>query len=259
MFIRKCYMYIREKSMFTVFQSILFCLTVSCTKQQTNTGNNIYTPPRNNDTIIMSDTSNTSNFTWLALGDSYTIGQSVTEQERFPAHTISLLKAGNILFGNLEYIAVTGWTTQNLLDGIAQKDPQGPFDVVSLLIGVNDQYQHQDTAGYRIRFTTCLNRAIELAGNDKEHVFVLSIPDYSVTPFAKNMDTAQISKDIDAFNAINKSITLSYNISYTEITALTREAKNDGSLIAADGLHPSGKEYENWAALLAPQIKTSLQ
>ena len=157
MFIRKCYMYIGEKSMF-VLQPILFCLIVSCTKQQTNTRNNIYTSPRNNDTT-MTDTSHKSNLTWLALGDSYTIGESVTEQERFPAQTISLLKAGNILFNNPEYIAVTGWTTQNLLDGIAQKNPQGPFDIVSLLIGVNDQYQHLDTAGYRTRFTACLNKA----------------------------------------------------------------------------------------------------
>jgi len=251
-------MYIKEKSMFIVLQSILFCLIISCTKQQINTGNNIYTPPRNNDTT-MTDTLHESNFTWLALGDSYTIGQSVTEQERFPAQTISLLKASNILFTNLEYIAITGWTTQNLLDGIAQKNPQGPFDVVSLLIGVNDQYQHLDTAGYRIRFTACLAKAIELAGNNKEHVFVLSIPDYSVTPFAKNMDTAQISKEVDTFNAINKAITLSYNISYTEITTLTREAKNDISLIATDGLHPSGKEYAQWAALLEEVIGEKLK
>ena len=258
MFIRKCNVYLKEKSLLTVLQSVLFCLILGCTKQQTNTGNNIYMPPDNNDSS-MTDTSHKGNFTWMALGDSYTIGESVSEQERFPAQTIALLKPGNILFTNPEYIAVTGWTTQNLLDGIEQKNPQGPFDVVSLLIGVNDQYQHLDTAGYRIRFTTCLNKAIELAGNKKERVFVLSIPDYSVTPFAKNMDTIQVRKDIDAFNAINKATTLSYNISYTEITTLTREAKNGSSLIAADGLHPSGKEYAQWAALLAPQVKNVLQ
>ena len=207
----------------------------------------------------MNDSSTAGDFSWLALGDSYTIGESVKEEERFPAQAISLLKRNNILFKTPEYIAVTGWTTQNLLDGIAQKNPQGPFDVVSLLIGVNDQYQHLDTAGYRTRFTACLEQAIELAGNKKEHVFVLSIPDYSVTPFAKQMDTAQISKEIDEFNMINKAITLSYNISYTDITLLTREAKNDNTLIASDGLHPPGKEYAKWAALLAPQMQKVLQ
>ncbi len=252
-------MYLKEKSVLTVLQSVLFGLILSCTKQQINTGNTIYNPPPNNDTTMTDTSSHKNNSTWLALGDSYTIGQSVSEQERFPAQTIALLKPGNILFTDPEYIAVTGWTTQNLLDGIEQKNPQGPFDVVSLLIGVNDQYQHLDTAGYRIRFTTCLNEAIELAGNKKEHVFVLSIPDYSVTPFAENMDTVQVRKDIDAFNAINKAITLSYNISYTEITTLTSEAKNDNTLIADDGLHPSGKEYGKWAELLAPQIKNVLQ
>lgn len=207
----------------------------------------------------MSDSSTAENFSWLALGDSYTIGESVNEEERFPAQTISLLKKSNILFRKPEYIAITGWTTQNLLDGIAQKNPQSPFDVVSLLIGVNDQYQHLDTAAYRARFTACLEKAIELAGNKKEHVFVLSIPDYSVTPFAGKMDTVQISKEIEAFNMINKAVTSSYNISYTDITPLTREAENDNTLIALDGLHPSGKEYARWAALLAPQVQKVLQ
>jgi lysophospholipase L1-like esterase len=208
-------------------------------------------------TSIDSNTHN-SNYTWLALGDSYTIGQSVKEDERFPAQTIDLVKHDSLLFSSLQYIATTGWTTQNLVDGIGMRNPQGPFDVVSLLIGVNDQYQHLDTTGYRIRFTECLNKAIALAGN-KDHVFVLSIPDYSVTPFAQNMDAAQISKEIDVFNAINKAITDLYNISYTDITPLTREATNDPFLIAIDGLHPSGKEYRKWAAILAPAINRVLQ
>ncbi|SFQ50257.1 SGNH/GDSL hydrolase family protein [Parafilimonas terrae] len=237
-----------------VLQLALFWLITGCIKQSENPGN---IAPRNNDTP-MHDTSHTGNFSWLALGDSYTIGESVSAAERFPAQTIALLTGDTISFSDPEYIAVTGWTTQNLLDGIIQKNPQSSFDVVSLLIGVNDQYQHFDTAGYRTRFTACLEKAIELAGN-KERVFVLSIPDYSVTPFAQQMDRAQISKEIDEFNMINKAVTLSYNISYTDITPLTREAENDNTLIALDGLHPSGKEYAKWAALLAPQIQKILQ
>jgi lysophospholipase L1-like esterase len=198
-------------------------------------------------------------YTWLALGDSYSIGESVNEGERFPAQTISLLKRDYRNFSQPKYIATTGWTTIDLLNAIEKENLQQQFDVVSLLIGVNDQYQHLDTAGYRKRFTECLQKAIALAGNKTEHVFVLSIPDYSVTPFAKDSDTAQIKKEIDAFNAINKEITLSYKISYTDITSLTREAKTDTSLIAMDGLHPSGKEYAKWVELLAPEIEKILK
>ncbi|MGN6351805.1 MAG: SGNH/GDSL hydrolase family protein [Parafilimonas sp.] len=249
-------MHIKRKQLLVVLQTILFGLIISCTVPA-NSGSTIFSS-HNNDTA-MSDSSTAENFSWLALGDSYTIGESVNEEERFPAQTISLLKKKNIPFRKPEYIAITGWTTQNLLDGIAQENPQNPFDVVSLLIGVNDQYQQMDTAGYRIRFIACLEKAIELAGNKKEHVFVLSIPDYSVTPFAGKMDTAQISKEIETFNMINKAVTSSYNISYTDITPLTREAEKDNTLIALDGLHPSGKEYARWAALLAPQVQKVLQ
>ncbi len=257
--------------MLFVLQPLLFCLMISCTKQQPPiTGNNPDTTISQNnndttmtDTTISSDTVATPNqdssYSWLALGDSYTIGQSVNEEVRFPAQTIALLTNDSLLFPTLQYIAVTGWTTQNLLYGIEQQNPKGPFDVVSLLIGVNDQYQHLDQDGYSKRFEECLKKAIALAGNQKEHVFVLSIPDYSVTPFAAQMNREEISKEIDEFNAINKAITLSYKISYTDITGLTREAEKDPSLIAVDGLHPSGKEYAKWAALLAPQVKLVLK
>ncbi|MEP6513569.1 MAG: GDSL-type esterase/lipase family protein, partial [Parafilimonas sp.] len=123
----------------------------------------------------------------------------------------------------------------------------------------NDQYGGRDTSGYRIRFTQLLQKAKALAGNKTSHVFVLSIPDYSVTPFAANRDIMQIRKELDEFNAINKELTLSYNISYTDITPLTREAENDAALIAGDGLHPSAKEYSKWAALLAPKMRDVLK
>ena len=263
---RTCGMLIKNFFCFWFYNPLLFCLAINCTKPPIENISNYPGTPGINDSTMTDTTSNTDSttnvdtasntgeHTWLALGDSYTIGQSVEEQERFPAQTISLLKKDSLSIKTLQYIATTGWTTQNLLTAIAAQDPKGPFDVVSLLIGVNDQYQHRDTTGYRERFTECLKKAIALAGNKKDHVFVLSIPDYSVTPFAQHLDTVQIKREIDEFNSINKAITLSFNISYTDITPSTREAKNDASLIAKDGLHPSGKEYTRWAELLMKKI-----
>ena len=197
----------------------------------------------------------------LALGDSYTIGESVTEPERFANKTISILIASSI---NLKYpsqiIARTGWSTQNLLNELAVTGNllSPPYDIVTLLIGVNDQFQQLDTAMYRIRFLQCLNKAIEYAGAKKERVFVLSIPDYSVTPFGAG-NASQITREIDWFNAINRQVTLQMGINYTDITQSFRMAATDRTLIAPDSLHPSGKEYLKWANMLAPKILPLLQ
>ena len=196
---------------------------------------------------------------YLALGDSYTIGQSVPEADRYPVQTKKGLASQGINMNNPEIIATTGWTTGNLQNAIAVLNPAGPYDVVSLLIGVNDQYQYHDTTGYRQRFLNLLITAIQLAGNHPDRVFVLSIPDYSVTPFAQYSDTAFIRRQIDQFNAINKEVTLQNYCSYLDITPSTREAAHDLSLIAIDGLHPSGKEYKKWADRLGPMMKTVLQ
>lgn len=259
-------MLIKKIYMLIFLQALICCLMISCEKPVTHINpNNTDSTMNNNDSTITDTTStidttvNVGNYSYLALGDSYTIGQSVGEDDRFPAQTIALLKNENKLVKQPQYIATTGWTTLDLLDAIQKQNLQGPFDIVTLLIGVNDQYQHMDTAGYRLHFTECLNKAIALAGYKKDHVFVLSIPDYSVTPFAQTSDTMQIRKELDEFNAINKAITLSYDISYSDITPFTREAKTDASLIAVDGLHPSGKEYAKWAAVLAPAINNVLK
>lgn len=192
--------------------------------------------------------------TWLALGDSYTIGQSVSPSERFPAQTIAWLRQAGIAMTEPDYIAVTGWTTQNLQYALSAAAP-GPHDVVSLLIGVNDQYQARDTTGYRQRFTNLLMQSISLARGKKDHVFVLSIPDYSVTPLAANSDTAQIRREVDWFNAINREVTAQYGCPYLDITPSTREARTNPALVASDGLHPSGLEYQKWAARLGELVK----
>jgi lysophospholipase L1-like esterase len=218
----------------------------ACTKATSNTNSNTGPQP------------STNNKTYLALGDSYTIGQSVQPAERFPHLTAALLRQQNITVGDPQYIAMTGWTTLNLQNAISQTT-LGTYDVVSLLIGVNDQYQGLDTAGYRNRFTQLINKAVSLAGNNTKKVFVLSIPDYSATPFVPAASKPMIKKEIDDFNAINKQITLGYNIAYIDITPLTREVVNDPSLLANDGLHYSGREHQKWAALLAPLMKAVLQ
>ncbi|MDB5251432.1 MAG: lysophospholipase and related esterase [Flaviaesturariibacter sp.] len=196
--------------------------------------------------------------TYLALGDSYTIGQGVAPEERFPYLAVAALQAQGVALGMPQYIATTGWTSANLQSAIGAQPPQGTFDVVSLLIGVNDQYQGVDTGFYRTRFTQLLAKAVELAAGRPSHVFVLSIPDYSATPFVSASQKPRVSREIGWFNAINKEVTLQQGIPYIDITPLTREAATDPTLLAPDGLHYSGKEHQKWASLLAPAVKAVL-
>ena len=198
--------------------------------------------------------------TYLALGDSYTIGHGVPSGERYPAQTKNWLKENGITgIKDPQIIATSGWTTLNLQAAIENQNPEGPFDAVSILIGVNDQYRGADTAGYRTRFTQLVQKCILLGNNLPAHVFVLSIPDYSVTPFGKNFDVKRISKEIDEYNAINKKVALSYKVQYLGITSSTREATTNPALICSDGLHPSGLEYKKWAEKLCPMMKTILE
>jgi lysophospholipase L1-like esterase len=195
---------------------------------------------------------------YLALGDSYTIGQSVDSEDRFPAQTAAILRQQNINIVPLQYIATTGWTTTNLANAITSVNPKGSFDVVSLLIGVNDQFQGRNIDDYGGHFLQLLQTAIQLAGNKPNHVFVLSIPDYGVTPFGGN--NAAISQQIDAYNAINKQLTQSVTgVNYIDITPASRLATTDKTLIAIDGLHPSGKQYKLWVEQLAPQMAAVLK
>ena len=207
------------------------------------------------DTIAIPPSTSDTGKTYLALGDSYTIGQSVLEAERFPNQTVQLLKNENIQISDPKIIAVTGWTTTNLINTLNLNPPQNDYSIVTLLIGVNNQYQHRSIDEYKTEFSLLLNRSIAYAANNKNHVIVLSIPDYSVTPFARNSDTAMISRQIDTFNLINKTISENAGVNYIDITPISREAANDAALIAIDGLHPSGKQYKRWAELLAAMIK----
>jgi lysophospholipase L1-like esterase len=197
--------------------------------------------------------------TYLALGDSYTIGESVSEQERFPFQTVQILKDKNFNIDAPSIIAKTGWTTADLLDALNSDPPQKTYSFVTLLIGVNNQYQGKSLKEYKIQFTELLNKAVSYAGNNKDHVYVLSIPDYSVTPFASEYDTAAIANEIDTFNAANKSISINAGVHYIDITPISRNAKNDSSLLAGDGLHPSGLQYKKWSELLAEMMLQEIQ
>ena len=215
------------------------------------------------DTIVVKDTSTITvpvgGFKYLALGDSYTIGQGVLEEARFPMQVAAILSAKNIAVNKPAIIAQTGWPTASLLAAIEQVNPAPDNDIVTLLIGVNDQYQSHDTTGYRNKFTTSLEKAIQLAKGKPHRVFVLSIPDYSVTPFGMGAYASQTALEIDQFNSINKSVTLSYNVSYTDVTTISRAAKGNATMLAPDGLHPSGSQYRLWAEQVVIPITTQLR
>ena len=187
----------------------------------------------------------------LALGDSYTIGESVAENERWPDRLAAMLSEKNIQT-DVTIIARTGWTTSELWQGIQADPPRGRYDLVSLLIGVNNQYRGYDINKYRDEFRFLLEKAIEYAGGKPEHVILLSIPDWGVTPFASGRDRDKIANEIDAFNLITLDESKKMGVHYIDVTLASREALNDPVLVAGDGLHPSGKMYAEWAKLVLP-------
>lgn len=195
---------------------------------------------------------------YLALGDSYTIGESVSEPERWPDQLARLLQAEGI-HTEVTIIARTGWTTSELWEGIQARQIQPPYDLVSLLVGVNNQYRGYSIDEYREQFTFLLNKAIEYAGGKPERVIVLSIPDWGVTPFAADRDTEQIAQEIDAFNSVNREESERAGVRYIDVTPISRMATDEASLIAEDGLHPAGKMYALWAEQVLPVARAILQ
>lgn len=194
------------------------------------------------------------NYSYLALGDSYTIGEGVPIAENFPYQTIQLLRKTGYYFHAPEIIAKTGWTTDELQKGIDDTVLHAPYDVVSLLVGVNNQYRGRTVQEYALQFEHLLQQAIRFSGNQPDHVFVLSIPDWGATPYAAGRDREQIAQEIDTFNATCQQLAQQYQIHYIDITPGTREAALDESLLTTDQLHPSGKDYARWARSLADSI-----
>ena len=191
---------------------------------------------------------------YLALGDSYTAGTAEPVSVSYPIQLEGYIENNKLAMPPPTVIATDGWTTDNLIRGIASSGITGKtYQVVTLLIGVNDQYEGLTLTHYRTNFITLLHTAITFAGGDSTRVFVLSIPDYGVTPFAMGRDSI-IGPQIDQFNAINKQESINAGVNYLDITAISREAATDTSLIASDGLHPSGKMYMLWIDQLGPMV-----
>lgn len=198
-------------------------------------------------------------YSFLALGDSYTIGESVPPPDNFPNKTLQLLKNAGYNFKPAEIVAKTGWTTDELQNNINNHSFTPPYDIVTLLIGVNNQYRGRPVDEYKPQFENLLKQAIQFAGAKADHVIVLSIPDWGVTPFAAGRDRDQIAREIDAYNASNKATSETYHVHYIDITPWTREAAHDPTLVASDGLHPSAKEYSRWSEKLADKIKAIIK
>lgn len=196
---------------------------------------------------------------FLALGDSYTIGESVAVSDRWPNQLARTLRAKGIAIADPEIIAKTGWTTDELSSAIDTAKPQGPYALVTLLIGVNNQYRGRDAEQYRKEFAALLKRAIAFADDDPTRVVVVSIPDWGVTPFAASRDRAKIGREIDLFNVINREETKRAGARYADVTPGSRLAAADPTLVAPDGLHPSAKMYAQWVTIIAPQAEAALK
>jgi lysophospholipase L1-like esterase len=237
-----------------VLAATLTACTKASDKQLPIPGTTNNTPAK---TLPMSDS-----LTYLALGDSYTIGQSVPIEHSFPLQLTGQLNATGHFVINPKIIAVTGWTTGDLINAIHNSDlGDKQFDIITLLIGVNNQFRGNSADEYRTEFVQLLHTAISHAKGGKSHVFVLSIPDWGVTPFAKNggYDAQKVGAQIDLFNAINKEETQKLDVTYVDITPASRKASYDPSLIADDGLHPAAIMYSLWVSQLLPLVSAQIK
>jgi len=196
---------------------------------------------------------------YLALGDSYTIGEAVAESKRWPLVLAEKLDESEELFVEAPLIiAKTGWTTDELLEAIEKEDPPEDFDLVSLLIGVNNQYRGYDFSQYEEELPQLLDLAVQHAGKRGSRVFVLSIPDYGVTPFGQSRDSARIAREIDQYNAFAAGICADRDIPFFDITSISREALGRTDYVAKDGLHPSATMYADWVSLIQDSVRKML-
>lgn len=210
--------------------------------------------------ITLDSTANEHKIKFLSLGDSYTIGESVTEDNRWSVQLAKLLRADKIDIADPDIIAKTGWTTAELQTAIAERNNKNEYDLVSLLIGVNNQYRGQSLATYRTEFRALVKTAIQYAHGNPSRVFVLSIPDWGQSPFAKrkDKDPLKVGAEIDAFNAVGQDECQKANVRFVDITPLTRSAAGNATQFAEDGLHYSGLQMKRWAEQSLPVAKALL-
>ncbi len=198
-------------------------------------------------------------YTFLSLGDSYTIGESVEEQDRWSVQMAAMLREKGVDVAPPDIIARTGWTTAELAEAIQKSGNANTYDLVSLLIGVNNQYRGQPLDRYRAELRELLQTAIRFAKGRPDRVVVLSIPDWGVTPFARDRDGANIAAEIDAFNAACREEAEKASVRFFDITPFTRQVQNDPSQLASDGLHYSGKQHRRWAETVLPEVMKLLR
>jgi lysophospholipase L1-like esterase len=195
---------------------------------------------------------------FLALGDSYTIGEGVTESERWPNHLVRLLRDRGVEVADPHIIARTAWTTDELSDAIDAEKPRGPYDLVSLLVGVNDQYRSRPVQSFDGEFAALLRRAKAFAKKRASRVIAISIPDWGASPFAEGRDGDLISREIAVYNETARQLAFVAGARWVDITESSRRMQHDPALIAGDGLHPSGEMYRQWAQLILPVAVASL-
>ena len=196
---------------------------------------------------------------YLALGDSYTIGEGVSDEERWPAYLVRMLASRGVQVGPPYYVAQTAWTTDELSDAIDAAKPAGPFDLVTLLIGVNDQYRSRPVSSFEGEFTTLVKRSVAFAGKRPDRTIVISIPDWGATPYADGRDRALIGREITAYNTKAESIVRKFGAHWVDVTESSRAMLQEPELAVADKLHPSGEMYRRWAELIAPVAEGALR
>jgi len=208
---------------------------------------------------LPADAQQNSSLSYLALGDSYTIGEKVSVDQRWPVQLVDSLRSEGVAVQNPKIIAQTGWTTDELIAAVDDADLSQKYDLVSLLIGVNNQYRGYDFEIFRKEFDQLLEQAIAFAGGESQNVFVVSIPDYGVTPLGQQKNPDKIARQLKRYNAAARKISDAHDVSFVNITPESKEAKTDTSLVASDNLHPSGKMYQQWVDQIFPVVFKKLQ
>jgi len=229
---------------------ICIWLCISCTKPNWGTAS---TAPTNRVTSFQDSVH------YLALGDSYTIGASVEREVNFPNQTFQLLKSAGFKTGSLQIIAKNGWTAEDLISAVATTNKRSNYQVVTLLIGVNNQYQGRPSKEFEPSFLSLLKSAIALTGNRPKRVFVISIPDWGITPFASGRDRKEVANEIDAYNLVCEKNAKAQGANFINITDAYRLDGAKPDYLSSDGLHPSKLEYTKWAIKLTQQIVNVLE